>query len=131
VTGALVVIDALAALGNSLVAQMAATAPPAVIESSRSLWALLYIRNGGTARPGELGDHIAMSSGGVTKLLDRLEHLGYLSRRYCLAEDRRGVEVALTATGTSLVDSLVEGLASQSEDIVDVMQLIIDHVHSG
>ena len=47
---------------------------------------------------GELGRQIALTSGGVTRLVDRIAEAGYVQRRPC-KDDRRVQYVVLTAAG--------------------------------
>lgn len=96
--------------------------------------ALLRIeRSGGQMTMGELGDQVALTSGGVTRLVDRLESDGLAERRSC-PEDRRIQYVAITDEGRAalakaldvhLEDIETEFLgrmtASESETLVEVM----------
>jgi DNA-binding MarR family transcriptional regulator len=50
-------------------------------------------------RPTRVADRIGMTSGGATKLLDRLERQGLIERTFGLTEDRRGVSLRLTELG--------------------------------
>jgi len=53
--------------------------------------------------PGELAEHTMVTTGGMTKRLDRLEHAGLVVRRVSEA-DGRGRVVALTPAGRELID---------------------------
>ena len=62
--------------------------------------ALFALEEQGGLRPGQLQDITGLSSGGVSKLLDRLEEGGLITREYgVLADDKRGSVVRLTARG--------------------------------
>lgn len=50
-----------------------------------------------------LAREVSLSSGGFTKLADRLEHRGYLRREHC-SEDRRVTYAALTEDGIALAE---------------------------
>lgn len=52
----------------------------------------------GRLRMGELGEHIALSRSGLTRLIDRIEAAGYV-KRYLCPQDRRAFETVLTAEG--------------------------------
>lgn len=52
----------------------------------------------GRLRMGELGEHIALSRSGLTRLVDRIEAAGYVKRHLC-PQDRRAFEAVLTAKG--------------------------------
>ncbi len=53
--------------------------------------------------PGELAVHTMVTTGAMTKRLDRLERAGLVTRRHS-EDDRRGRVVALTGAGRSLID---------------------------
>jgi DNA-binding MarR family transcriptional regulator len=62
---------------------------------------LAHLRNRGNpcaSSPGELAEHLELSSGAVTNRLDRMEASGYV-RRLRDPDDRRGVIVELTEEG--------------------------------
>jgi DNA-binding MarR family transcriptional regulator len=54
--------------------------------------AMDHIQSTGSITPGELGDRLALSSGAVTALIDRLERLGWVTREPH-PTDRRSVVV--------------------------------------
>ncbi|MFG3440691.1 MarR family winged helix-turn-helix transcriptional regulator [Nonomuraea sp. NPDC047897] len=53
--------------------------------------------------PGELAAHTMVTTGAMTKRVDRLEHAGLVTRRRS-ARDGRGRVVALTTAGRELID---------------------------
>jgi MarR family 2-MHQ and catechol resistance regulon transcriptional repressor len=57
---------------------------------------------------GQLGDKILKSSGNMTMVVDNLERRGLVSRSR-RADDRRCIEVSLTAEGHSLVMGILPG----------------------
>ncbi|MGD2052334.1 MAG: MarR family transcriptional regulator [Acidimicrobiia bacterium] len=54
--------------------------------------------HGGALRMSEIADRLILTRGGVTKLVDRLEEVGYVERRPS-PSDRRVVLVAMTPEG--------------------------------
>ena len=56
--------------------------------------------------PGELAASTMVTSGAVTKRVDRLEEQGYVTRTVC-ADDARSRRIELTAAGIALIDELV------------------------
>jgi DNA-binding MarR family transcriptional regulator len=69
------------------------------------------------ATPTELNRVLGLSSGGVTKIVDRLEEAG-LVRRAPDPRDGRGVRVALTARGRRLAARIFDaGLAKYAEKL--------------
>jgi DNA-binding MarR family transcriptional regulator len=66
--------------------------------------------------PGELARHADLSSGAMTNRLDRLERAG-LVRRLPDPDDRRGVQVELTAEGLALWEAAV-GVQAEKEKLI-------------
>jgi DNA-binding MarR family transcriptional regulator len=63
-------------------------------------------RSGGAMTMGQLADQVALTSGGVTRLVDRLADAGFVERRSC-ETDRRVQYVAITEAGDAkLADAL-------------------------
>lgn len=70
--------------------------------------ALLRIeRSGGFMTMGELAEQIALTSGGVTRMVDRLVEAGLVERRAC-ESDRRVLYVALTLAGRGRLNEAVD-----------------------
>jgi DNA-binding MarR family transcriptional regulator len=61
--------------------------------------ALFVFADDPVQRPTLIADRVGLSSGGTTKLLDRLEQQGLIEREFGLTEDRRGVSLRLTELG--------------------------------
>lgn len=61
----------------------------------------------------QLAAQVSLTTGGVTRLVDRIAEAGYVERQNC-PSDRRSVYVALTAVGT---DKLQEATATHLEDL--------------
>jgi DNA-binding MarR family transcriptional regulator len=92
--------------------------------------------------PGELGASMMVTSGAVTKRVDRLELAGLVSREPD-PEDRRGVLVKLTAEGRRLVDEAVEehlaneerllaGLSrGERQELARLLRKLGESVHAG
>lgn len=83
----------------------------------------------GPERPGEIGEVVGLTSGGTTKLLDRMETAGLIKRSYgAIAADHRGVKVALTAKGRRLLrtatGSLVEHLPDTTGMVKEIVALL-------
>jgi DNA-binding MarR family transcriptional regulator len=67
--------------------------------------------------PSELYGRLSRSSGGMTKILKRLEEQGYV-RRGPDPEDGRGSRVGLTRAGLELQDRVFEAFLSASQDLL-------------
>ena len=66
---------------------------------------------------GELAAQIALSTGGVTRLIDRLEDDGYVARVVC-PSDRRATFLELTDAGISCLESATETYLTLLDDLV-------------
>ena len=65
----------------------------------------------GPRRPAEIQLLTGLTSGGVTKLLDRMEELGVVERTFGMVPgDRRAILVSLTPLGEQVVSSFADGL---------------------
>lgn len=76
---------------------------------------MLLLSIEGPKRPTELRKRTRLSSGGMTKVIDRLEAAGLVSRdRRAIDNDNRAVVIELTAAG----ERTVESVASSTVDII-------------
>ena len=100
-------------------------------------------RSGGQLSMGELADQVALTSGGVTRMVARLVEAGYAERRSC-ESDRRVQYVAITDEGRAVLShalavhlgDLEEHFTGKLTDverdtIVNVMERIRSAPHSG
>lgn len=104
--------------------------PDAVSNAGMSV--LIRAGNGDLLRPGDVQEITGLSSGGVTKLLDRLQDAGYITRRYGEIEgDARGVSIHLTKAGTRVVEkvaSLFEDRLGEFEVVTKELAQVFDEV---
>lgn len=84
--------------------------------------ALLRVaRSGGHMPMGELASQLTLTTGGITRLVDRLTNLGLMERVPC-DHDRRIQWATITEAGTArLHDALVHHLEDLSNEYVDRM----------
>lgn len=68
--------------------------------------------------PTRLADLTLITTGGMTKIVDRLERSGLVGRR-ADPDDRRGVLVSLTDSGRALADAASDDYAAGRQRIVD------------
>jgi DNA-binding MarR family transcriptional regulator len=68
-------------------------------------------------RPGELMEATMLSSGGITKRLDRLSEAGLVERRPD-PDDRRSALVRLTQKGRAVVDRVLEAHVANEERLL-------------
>lgn len=79
---------------------------------------LAALRRAGELNPGGLMQTTLLSSGGMTKRLDRLENAGLVERRPD-PTDRRGTLVRLTRRGRSITDRAVERHIANEERLLE------------
>ncbi|MFJ6795006.1 MarR family winged helix-turn-helix transcriptional regulator [Streptomyces sp. NPDC091268] len=70
--------------------------------------------------PGELAAHTMVTTGAMTKRIDRLEHAGLVTRRRSDA-DGRGRVVALTAAGRELIDTAFADHMRNERNLLDLL----------
>lgn len=81
--------------------------------------ALMLVAEEGEARPVHLADVLLLTSGGVTRLLDRLEDAGFVERHLgSVRTDRRAVVVSLTEAGTAQLDAALERASGRLDDLL-------------
>lgn len=81
--------------------------------SDLSATLLFALDNDGPLRPTVIQELTGLSSGGVTKLVERLEEKGLVTRKTGAIEgDRRGVLVELTRRGRNSVRSMSDAMAA-------------------
>ena len=67
---------------------------------------------------GELTHHSLISSGGVSQRLEKLERAGLVTRQIH-GDDRRRIDVELTAVGVELIDSILADLMTHEAVLLD------------
>ncbi len=81
----------------------------------------------GPQRPTDVIELTGMTSGGVTKVLDRLENSGLIVREYGRVKgDRRGTRLVLTAEGQRVAGELAAGL----QDRMDALRRAIEELRA-
>jgi DNA-binding MarR family transcriptional regulator len=90
------IAGALAWLGITLGDTLRSISPSGDITEALTLLAFVEDEH---SRPSIIAERVGLSSGGTTKVLDRLESAGLIGRTFGTAGDRRGVDLHLTAEG--------------------------------
>jgi DNA-binding MarR family transcriptional regulator len=89
-----------------------------VIKDNISLVVMCSLELEGPKRPGEIGTLTGLTSGGVTKVVTRLEDSGLVVRHErALKRDKRAVSVSLTARGHDLMGLFSHELSARKSDI--------------
>jgi len=85
----------------------------------------------GPLRPTVIQELTGLSSGGVTKLIERLEERGLVVRRTGAIEgDRRGVSVEITRKGRNTVRSMADAMAARTQEVGPLARELDDIVAS-
>lgn len=125
---------ALATLGASITKSMSEVTDRPEFTGNAPLLVLCYLDLEGPKRPGFLQDVVGLTSGGTSKLLDRMEKAGLVVRRYgTIDTDYRGVEVAITPDGRKLVRAAVGALRGHLDEtatIVATLTKLLDSTQS-
>jgi DNA-binding MarR family transcriptional regulator len=109
-------------VSNSLVA---ATNQPEFVTNAPVLVLCLLDLEGPT-RPSAIADVVGLTSGGTTKLLDRMEGAGLIHRTYgAIDNDHRGVEVELTVRGRTLLRQATAALIAHLPDATIMVKEIV------
>lgn len=86
----------------------------------------------GPLRPRFLSDLLKLTSGGTSRLLDRLEHAGLVERdRERLDSDHRGVVVTITPAGVAHLEALLHSVAAHLDDLLGLLRAIWVQVHGS
>ena len=104
----------LAGYGQILTEAIGEVAPDPELVNNVSVVVLCTLDLEGPRRPGELQVVTGLSSGGVSKLLDRMEQAGVVKRTYGgVPGDNRGVLVSITRRGRSLAARFASAVAAR------------------
>lgn len=104
--------------GRTITVALETVAADPELAHNSSLLTLSVIHLEGPQRPSDLQVRTGLTSGGVTKLLERLEDHGLVRRRTGLVpEDGRAVVVALTDNGAEQLRRLVRQFSDHIEEI--------------
>ena len=100
-----------------LTSAMAAVAPDPELIGEAPLVVLCCLDRDGPCRPSGLQDVCGLSSGGVSKLLDRMEQAGVVNRTPGgVSGDHRGVVVSITRRGRALLARFSREAAARLPD---------------
>ncbi len=104
----------LSEFGQLVSSMMAEATQDTDLVANRPITVMCRMALYGPLRPSEVMDATGLSSGGATKLIDRLEAAGWVQRMDDpVPEDGRGVLVALTPRGGEHLDAMVGVLATR------------------
>ncbi len=100
------------------------------VAGSQPVLVLFALDMDGPMRPTGIQELTGLSSGGVTKLVERLEEKGLVARKTgAVSDDRRGVLVELTRRGRSTVRSMADSMAGALPEVRPVAADLADALH--
>lgn len=115
----------LGALGNTISDALDDRVGPA-LSNNVDVMVVTSLDIDGPQRPADIAALTGMSSGGVTKLLDRLEQQGLLAREHGrIGGDRRAIRISLTPTGKDVADRMAASMASRMSVLREALAEIV------
>lgn len=115
----------LAEFGQTISRAMEVAAAEPELVGNAPILVLSTLQLSGPQRPNELTKLTRLSSGGLSKLLDRMEALGAIRREHGgVSGDRRAVLVSLTKKGDALLRVLTSELAERLPEARRLVQEI-------
>jgi DNA-binding MarR family transcriptional regulator len=88
---------------------------------------LFYLDLEGPTRPGELQERLGYTSGGTSRLLERLEQADVVERTYgAVRSDRRAVLVQLTPKGQEISQAMARALERRSAELTVLVKALYD-----
>jgi DNA-binding MarR family transcriptional regulator len=104
----------LSGYGRVVSTALAEAAPDPELVGDASLVVLCALDLDGPHRPGVLQELTGLSSGGVSKLLDRMEAVGVVKRSFgAVPGDNRGVLVSITRRGRAVATRLCAAVGAR------------------
>ncbi len=77
------------------------------------------------SRPTAIAERVGLSSGGTTKLLDRLELAGHIERSFGIPGDRRAVRVRLTNSGRDQLVRMTDEIEPYLPELTAVFTAVV------
>ena len=113
----------MASFGSGVSAVMADAVGSSDFVANAPLQVLCLLDLDGPARPSAIGAVVGLTSGGTTKLLDRMEEAGLIRRAYgVFDDDHRGVQVSLTPRGRNLLRTAAGALVDHLPDVSSIVK---------
>jgi len=113
-------LRAVAEYGAAITSALAERVDDRDLVTNTVILLMFDLYDGTPRRPTEIGLKTGLSSGGVTKFLDRLEAAGLLARSEGHPEgDRRGVSVVITPAGRKFAETVAEEVENQKPLLVE------------
>jgi len=114
------VLVTLGRIGQELSTALEARVADQELTSNVPVMVICELAMRGPLRPRQLQASTGLTSGGVTRQVDRLERQGLVTRSYgTLAKDRRATVIELTADGLQLSHRLADAVSDRHDLLVD------------
>ena len=121
---------ALTRSGHDLSSSIADGPHGELLSNNAALVVLCRLAAAKTLRPIDLLESVQMTSGGLAKLLDRLETAGLVARLDAApSDDGRGVDVALTRNGRAALDELLVVIGPGIESLARELAALSETYH--
>ena len=118
----------LAQYGSAVARAADRIAPSAELAGNGSLTVLCALDLDGPSRPGHLQRLTGLSSGGVSKMLDRLSDAKLVRRSYGVVPgDNRGVLVTITPQGRRLIRAIATELGKHLPETKILLKELLAH----
>jgi DNA-binding MarR family transcriptional regulator len=99
---------------------------------SQTIAVLADLSINGGRRPADIQQITGLTSGGVTKLVDRMEALGVVQRAFGqVPADRRAIVVTLTDHGREVTAAMADGLLARLGDLRETLTLVLELVDAA
>lgn len=113
---------ALASFGQLVSQALAEAAPDGEFVSNHSIQVMCHLELDGPTRPAELAALTGLSSGGISKLIDRLELAGLTTRHHHgIADNHRAVLISLTLDGKRTVHRFIGIFDNYLDDATEMI----------
>lgn len=114
-------------LGETLSTGMAARVGDRELVGNLTVILVAELYLAGALRPVEIQGVTGLTSGGVTKAIDRLEAAGLITRSHGTVDrDRRAIVISLTDDGLRMADQLAAGLIDTIEETRTKLRQLAD-----
>jgi DNA-binding MarR family transcriptional regulator len=116
----------MASLGSGVSAAVASATGEPDLVANAPMQVLCLLDLDGPTRPSVIADVVGLTSGGTTKLLDRLESAGMIERSYGVIDaDHRGVLVTLTGAGRQMVRTAAQAMVDHLPGHVALVKNVV------
>lgn len=110
---------ALVGAGNAITEQIERLTDNPMLAGNAPIAVIVTLWRSGPMRPTALSKTYGMTTGGMTKVIERLEEAGVVTKSKDDSHDRRKTSVSLTEAGRTITTLLLESLADPVDALLD------------